>query len=347
MNFTAEAIAEYLQGEIVGNPNITVNNISKIEEGQAGTLSFLANPKYNSYLYETKASIVLINHDFVLEKEVETTLIRVKNAYESFASLLELYQQSRFTESEIGISKNSSIAENTEVGENLFLGHFSVIGNNCKIGNNVKIHQNVSIGDNVTIGDNTVVRSGVNIYYDSIIGKNCVLHSGVVIGAEGFGFAPQANGEYKKVPQVGNVILEDNVEIGANSCIDRATLGSTILRKAVKVDNLVQIAHNVEIGENTVIAAQTGISGSTKIGSKCMLGGQVGVVGHLNIADGTIIAAQAGMGRNVKQSGGIYQGSPAIDIRNFQKSSVYFKKLPDLVQQLYALEKEIQEITNK
>ena len=344
MNFTAEAIAEFLHGEVVGDPKVEVNNISKIEEGKQGTLAFLANPKYNHYLYETKASIVLINKDFKPEKEVEATLVKVDNAYESFASLLELYQQSRFLEVETGISKQSFISESATVGDNLFLGHFSSIGNHCKIGNNVKIHQNVSIGDNVTIGDNTVIRSGVNIYYDSVIGKNCVLHSGCVIGAEGFGFAPQANGEYKKVPQVGNVILEDEVEIGANACVDRATMGSTILRKAVKIDNLVQIAHNVEVGANTVIAAQTGISGSTKIGEQCMFGGQVGLIGHLNIPDKTIFAAQAGVSRNIKKSGEVLQGTPAIDIRNFQKSSVYFKKLPELVKQLEALQREVDNI---
>ena len=347
MNFTAEAIAEFLQGEVVGDPKVEVNNISKIEEGESGTLAFLANPKYNHYLYETNASIVLINKDFVLEKEVKTTLVKVKNAYESFASLLELYQQSRFLETEVGISDKSSIAKSSTIGKDLFLGHFSVIGNNTKIGDNVKIHHNVTLGDNVTIGDNTVIRSGVNIYYDSVIGNDCVIHSGAVIGAEGFGFAPQGNGEYKKVPQVGNVILEDQVEIGANSCVDRATLGSTIIRKSVKIDNLVQIAHNVEVGMNTVVAAQTGISGSTKVGKSCMFGGQVGLIGHLNIADGTIFAAQAGVSRNVKKSGEVLQGTPAIDLRNFQKSSVYFKKLPELMQQFYALEKEIQKLTQE
>lgn len=341
MNFTAEAIAEFLQGEVEGDPTIEVNNISKIEEGLPGTLSFLANPKYSSYLYETEASIVLVNKDFKAEREFKTTLVRVENAYESFASLLELYQQSRFQATENGISTQSNVAESATIGDDLYLGHFSVIGNNSKIGNNVKIHHNVTIGDNVSIGDNSVINSGVSIYYDSIIGSNCILHSGCVIGAEGFGFAPQANGTYKKVPQVGNVILEDEVEIGANACIDRATLGSTILRKAVKIDNLVQIAHNVEVDQNTVIAAQSGVSGSTKIGKSCMVGGQVGIVGHLKITDGTIMAAQAGISKSPKKSGSILQGSPAIDIRNFQKSSIYFKKLPELAQQLSSLEKEI------
>jgi len=341
MNFTAEALAEFLQGEVIGDPKVEVNNISKIEEGTPGTLSFLANPKYNPYLYKTKASIVLINSDFIIEEEVNITLIRVKNAYESFASLLELYQQSRFTESEVGISKQAVIEESATVGKDLFLGNFSVIGKNCKIGNNVKIHNNVSIADNVSIGDNTVIQSGVNIYYDSVIGSKCVLHSGVVIGAEGFGFAPQANGEYKKIPQVGNVVLEDEVEIGANSCIDRATMGSTVIRKGVKIDNLVQIAHNVEVDENTVIAAFAGVSGSTKIGKRCMVGGQVGIVGHIHIADGTIIAAQTGVSKTIKKSGVILQGSPALDIKNFQKSSVYFKNLPKLAKQIEDLEKQI------
>jgi len=344
MNFTAEALAEFLQGEVVGDPKIEVNNISKIEEGSPGTLSFLANAKYNHYLYTCNSSIVLINKDFVLEKSVKSTLIRVENAYESFAALLEMYQQSRFIATEVGISKHAVIEESANIGTDLYLGNFSTIGNNCNIGDNVKIHHNVSIGDNVTIGDGTVIRSGVNIYYDSVIGIKCIIHSGAVIGAEGFGFAPQANGEYKKVPQVGNVILEDEVEIGANACVDRATLGSTILRKAVKVDNLVQIAHNVEVGVNTVIAAQSGISGSTKVGKQCMFGGQVGLVGHLNIPDNTIFAAQAGVSRNVKKSGEILQGTPAIDIRNFQKSSVYFRKLPELAKEIEVLKKVIEHL---
>ena len=345
MNFTAEAIAEFLQGEIVGNPTIEINNISKIEEGKAGTLAFLANPKYNHYLYETEASIVLINKDFHLEKETKATLIKVENAYESFASLLELYQQSRSGEAETGISEKSTIAPSATVGENLFLSDFSIIGHNCKIGNNVRIYSNVSIGNNVSIGDNTIIQSGVNIYYDSVIGKNCMLHSGSVIGAEGFGFAPQKSGEYKKVPQIGNVILEDFVEIGANACVDRATIGSTILRRAVKIDNLVQIAHNVEIGESTVIAALSGVSGSSKLGKYCMIGGQVGVIGHITVADKTICAAQSGIGKTVKKSGEILQGSPAISLKNFQKSSVYFRNFPQLVQRLSDLEKEIADLS--
>ncbi|MBN2669064.1 MAG: UDP-3-O-(3-hydroxymyristoyl)glucosamine N-acyltransferase [Bacteroidales bacterium] len=339
MNFSAEMIAGFLNGTIEGDPKVEVNNIAKIEEGKHGMLSFLANPKYNSYLYTTESSIVLVNKDFVPEKDVKATLIRVDNAYESFASLLELYQQNRFQES--GISANSFIAESAEIGENLFLGHFSTIGNHVKIGNNVKIHNNVSVGDNVTIGDNTEIRSGVSIYYDTIIGKSCYIHSGTVVGAEGFGFAPQSDGKYKKIPQVGNVVLGDFVEIGANSCIDRATMGSTRIADGVKIDNLVQIAHNVEIGNNTVIAAQTGVSGSTKIGKNCMIAGQVGIVGHLTISDGTIIAAQAGLSNNVKVPGKVMQGSPAMELRNFQKSSVYFKKLPELAQKIQELEKAL------
>ncbi len=345
MNFTATVIAEFLKGTIEGNPEVEVNNISKIEEGKPGTLSFLANPKYNHYLYETESSIVLINNDFKLEKGVSATLIRVPNAYEAFASLLELYQQNRFNPQ--GISEKSSISETAQTEDDLYLGDFSVIGDCCKIGKNVKIYHNVTIGENVTIGDNTVIRSGVHIYYDSIIGKNCYVHSGSVIGADGFGFAPQKNGEYKKIPQVGNVILEDDVEIGANACIDRATLGSTILRKGVKIDNLIQIAHNVEIGENTVVAAQTGISGSTKIGKQCMIGGQVGIVGHLKVADGSILAAQAGLNKDIKKSGEILQGTPAIPIRNFQKSAIHYKNLPDLVLRLQALEQEIKKMKDE
>jgi UDP-3-O-[3-hydroxymyristoyl] glucosamine N-acyltransferase len=264
-------------------------------------------------------------------------LVKVENAYESFAKLLELYAANRFNYS--GISQKSTISDTAQIGENLFLGDFSVINDNAQIGKNVKIHHNVTIGENVIIGDNTEIRSGVHIYYDCVIGQNCFIHAGSVIGADGFGFAPQQDGNYKKIPQVGNVLIEDFVEIGANTCIDRATMGSTIIRQGAKIDNLVQIAHNVEVGQNTVIAAQSGISGSTKIGKSCMIGGQVGLVGHLKIADGTIFAAQSGVNSNIKESGRILQGSPAMDIRGFQKSSVYFRKLPDIVKRIDELEK--------
>ncbi len=341
MIFTAEAIAEFLKGTIEGDPKTEVENISKIEEGKPRTLSFLSNPKYNHYLYQTESSIVLINNDFELEKPVSATLIRVPNAYESFASLLELYQQNRFNPQ--GISEKSSIAKSAKVGKDLYLGDFSVIGENVKIGDNVKIYHNVTIDENVTIGDNTIIRSGVHVYYDSQIGKNCIIHSGTIIGSDGFGFAPQDDGAYKKIPQVGIVIIEDNVEIGANTAIDRATFDATVIKQGVKIDNLVQIAHNVEVGENTVIAAQAGISGSTKIGKGCIVGGQVGFVGHLKIADGTILAAQAGVNKSTKE-GDVLQGTPAIPLRNFQKSAVHYKNLPDLVRRINDLEAQLKKI---
>ncbi len=342
MNFTAEAIAELLKGEIIGDPSVEVNNVSKIEEGKPGTLSFLANPKYEKYLYTTKSSIVLVNKTQEFSKEIDATIIKVDNAYESLAVLLEMYQQARF--SVVGVCDSAKIAGTVKLGEDVYIGDNVVIADYCEIGNGVKIYPNTTIGQNVKIGDNTTIRSGVQVYYDSKIGANCYLHSGVVIGAEGFGFAPQDSGDYKKVPQIGNVVLEDNVELGANTCVDRATLGSTIIRKGVKIDNLVQVAHNVEIGENTVIAAQTGVSGSTKIGKNCMIAGQVGFVGHIEIADKTIIAAQAGVNKSVKKSGKLFQGTPSLELKNFQKSSIYFKRLPEMAQTISQLEQQIKEL---
>ncbi len=345
MKFKAKVIAEFLKGSIEGNPETEVTNISKIEEGKAGTLSFLANPKYEKYIYETDASIVLVNKNFKPEKPLKTTLIRVENAYESFASLLDLYQQSKPPKS--GINKLASIHETAQIGEQLYIGEFTVIEQNVTISDNVKIYPQVYIGDGVEIGEGTIIYPGVKIFEGCKIGENCVIHAGTVIGADGFGFAPQQDNNYRKVPQIGNVIIQDNVEIGANTCIDRATIGSTIIHKGVKLDNLIQIAHNVEIGDNTVIAAQTGIAGSTKVGKNCMFGGQVGLIGHLSIAEKVKIAAQSGVMNDVKKEGEVLQGSSAIPFKDYWKSYLIFKKLPELRQQVIQLERQLKEVQEK
>ena len=338
MKFTAEQIAGILEGEVVGNPNAEVFKLAKIEEGTAGSLTFLANPKYQSFIYLTKATITIVNKSFEPEQEVTTTLIKVEDAYKSFSKLLEYYNQVKLMKS--GIEEPSVISENVEYGENLYLGSFCYLGKNVKIGNNVKIYPNTFIGDNVIIGDNCLFYAGVRIYSETEIGNNCIIHSGSIIGSDGFGFAPTEDGSYNKVPQIGNVILEDNVEIGACTTIDRATLGSTIIRKGVKLDNQIQIAHNVEIGENTVIAAQTGIAGSTKIGKNCMIGGQVGFAGHLIIGDNVRIQAQSGIGKNVKD-GDTLQGSPSFNYGDWNKSYVHFRNLPKIVSDIEELKKKI------
>ena len=337
MKFTAEQIAGILEGVVEGNPQVEVSKLSKIEEGEEGALTFLANPKYTHYIYSTKASIAIVNNTFKPDQEVSCTLIKVEDAYKSFSKLLEYYNQVKLNKS--GIEQPSYISENVKKGDNIYIGAFTYIGNNVTLGNNVKIFPSSYIGDNVTIGDDTVVFSGAKIYSESIIGKNCVINSGAIIGADGFGFAPDENGEYSKVPQIGNVILEDFVDIGATTTIDRATLGSTIIRRGVKLDNQIQIAHNVEIGKNTVIAAQTGIAGSTKIGENCQIGGQVGIVGHITIGNNVKIQAQSGIGRNVKDNE-VLQGSPALSYGDFNKSYVYFKNLPKIVKTVNDLEKQ-------
>lgn len=342
MELAAKKIAEFLHGKIEGDCNVLVNNISKIEEGKPGTLSFLANPKYTQFIYSTNASIVLVNEDFSPEKEVPCTLIRVKDAYKAFATLLELYNQCICNIA--GVDKNAHIHETAKLGSEVYIGAFAYIGENVKIGSKVKIHPQTFIGDNVEIKDKTVLFPGVKIYRDCKIGANCIIHSGVVIGGDGFGFVPDPEKNNKKVPQVGNVVIEDNVEIGSNTTIDRATLGSTVIRRGVKLDNLIQVAHNVEIGENTVICAQTGISGSTKIGKNCMIGGQVGIVGHIIIADEVKIAAQSGIGSSILHTGEIVQGSPAYQVHDYQKSYVVFKNLPELRTHIFALEKELEGI---
>ncbi len=328
MEFTAAKLAEVLKGEVDGDPAVKVNKLSKIEEGKPGSLSFLANPKYTDFIYDTEASVVIVNTDFSPTRPVNATLIRVPNAYESFAALLEMYQA--VSNSKKGIEQPSYIAATSKMGEDCYVAAFGYIGENVQIGKNVKIYPHVFIGDNCRIGDNTVINAGVKIYNDCVVGSDCTIHSGVVIGADGFGFTPNAANNYKKVPQTGNVVIEDHVEIGSNSTIDRATLGSTVIRKGVKLDNLIQVAHNVEIGENTVIAAQTGIAGSTKIGKNCMIGGQVGIVGHLTIADGVKIAAQSGVGHSITAENDIVQGSPAFNIGDYKRSYVLFRKLPEL-----------------
>ena len=339
MKFTAQQIAEALQGRVDGDATTTVSDLSKIEEGKPGTLSFLANPAYEKYIYTTKASLVIVNEDFTPERTITPTLIRVKDAYMAFAQLLELYQQSK--PQKTGISPKAHVSETAKVGDNVYIGEFVVIGENSIVGDNCKIYPNTTVGDNVTIGSATTLFSGVKIYDECIIGNECTLHAGVVIGADGFGFAPQQSTDFKKVPQIGNVVIEDRVEVGANTAIDRATLGSTIIKRGVKLDNLIQVAHNVVIGENTVIAAQSGIAGSTKIGKNCMIGGQVGIIGHLTIADEVKIAAQSGIGRNIKEKGAIVEGSPAFNARDFQKSYIYFRKLDTLTKRVNNLEHKL------
>jgi UDP-3-O-[3-hydroxymyristoyl] glucosamine N-acyltransferase len=337
MKFTAEQIANVLGGTVEGDSTIEVNKLSKIEEGEPGSLTFLSNPKYNNYIYTTKASLAIVANTFEATQPIAVTLIRVEDPYKSFTQLLEYYNQVKLMKS--GIEQPSVISENVTYGENLYLGSFSYIGKNVKIGNNVKIYPNTFVGDNVTIGDDTVLFAGVRVYSESIIGASCTIHSGTIIGSDGFGFAPLEDGSYKKVPQIGNVILEDHVEIGANSTIDRATLGSTIIRKGVKLDNHIQVAHNVEIGENTVIASQTGIAGSTKIGKNCIIGGQVGIVGHITIGNNVRIQAQTGVGRNIKDGEAI-QGSPALPYNAFNKSFIHFKNLDKIVKEINNLKKQ-------
>ena len=345
MEFTAQQIADLLGGEIQGNPLVKVNDFSKIEEGKPGTLSFLSNPKYSQFIYESQASIVLVNKNFQPEKEVQATLIRVEDAYHSLATLLSLVDQTK--PKKTGISPLAFVSESANIGENAYIQPFAYIGESVTIGKNARIHPNCSIENGAVLGENVTLYSGVKVYNDCVIGNNCILHSGAVIGSDGFGFAPNGDGSYKKIPQMGNVVLEDNVEIGANSIVDRATLGSTTIRKGVKIDNLVQIAHNVEVGENTVIAAQTGISGSTKLGKQCILAGQVGLAGHLQIADGTIFGAQTGVPNSVKIPNQTLQGYPAIPVMNFHKSAIVHKNLPELQKLIYAMQKRIEELENK
>ncbi|TWI00557.1 UDP-3-O-[3-hydroxymyristoyl] glucosamine N-acyltransferase [Flavobacterium tiangeerense] len=338
MKFTAAQIAEILEGEVVGNPMAEVSTLSKIEEGTEGSLTFLSNPKYNNHIYSTKASITIVNQSFVPDNTVYTTMIKVDDAYASFTKLLEFYDQVK--QNKAGVEQPSFISKSVKVGANLYLGSFSYVGENVVLGDNVKIYPNCFIGDNVVLGDNTTLFAGAKVYSETIVGKNCTIHSGAIIGSDGFGFAPNPDGTYTKIPQIGNVIIEDNVDIGSCTTVDRATLGSTIIRKGVKLDNQIQIAHNVEIGENTVIAAQTGVAGSTKIGRSCMIGGQVGISGHLTIGNNVRIQAQSGVGRNVKDNE-VLQGSPSFGYNDFSKSYVHFKNLPKIVAEIQELKKKI------
>jgi UDP-3-O-[3-hydroxymyristoyl] glucosamine N-acyltransferase len=338
MKFKASQIAQILEGHIEGNPDAEVYKLSKIEEGEDGSLTFLANPKYTQFIYKTKASVCIVSDDFQKSEDISTTLIKVKNPYDSFSKLLEYYNEVKLNKS--GIEQPSYISDTAKIGDNIYLGAFSYIGENAKIGDNVKIYPDSYIGDNVVIGDNVTIFAGCKIYSETVIGKHCVIHSNAVIGADGFGFSPDQNGVYKKVPQIGNVVIGDNVDIGAGTTIDRATLGSTVIKDGVKLDNQIQIAHNVEIGKHTAIAAQTGVAGSTKIGDNCLIGGQVGIAGHMTIGNRVKVQAQTGIGRNIKDDE-VIQGSPAFGYGDYNKSYVHFKNLPKIVKQLDTLEKKL------
>ncbi len=342
MKFKAEEIALYLKGEVVGDPEVTVSNVSKIEEGKEGTLAFLANPKYENFLYTSDASIVLVNKDFVPREPVKATLIKVNDAYQAFAALLDLYMQARES-LKSGVEQPSFIHQSSELGQNCWVAAFAYIGRNVKVGDHVKIYPHVYVGDNVTIGDGTTLYSGVKIYDDTVIGRRCILHSGAVIGSDGFGFAPQKDGSYKKIPQIGNVILEDDVEIGANTTIDCGTMGSTILRKGVKLDNLIMIAHNCEVGDHTVMAALTGLAGTSKVGKNCKFAGQVGLAGHLTIGDNVQIGAQSGVSKNVR-SNEIILGSPAFDYKQAIRMYTVLRNLPQLRQEVIDLQKEVRKL---
>ncbi len=340
MEFSALQIATILHGEVVGDPNVTVTGLAKIEEGTVGTLSFLSNPKYEEHIYTTGASICIVNNTFEPTKSlpVTLTLVKVEDAYACFAQLLDVYNQMR--QKQAKIEQPSFISESAQVGEGIYLGAFAYISDGAKIGNNVKIYPNVYVGDNVVIGDDTILHPGVRIYSDCVVGQRCILHAGVVIGSDGFGYVPDEKGVFSRVPQIGNVVLEDDVEIGANSTVDCATLGSTILRKGVKIDNLVHLAHNVEIGNHSALAAQVGVAGSAKIGKHVMVGGQAGISGHLHIADGTKIVAQSGIPSSVKKAETL-MGSPGIPIEDFKKSYFGFRKLPFLLQKINELEQKV------
>jgi UDP-3-O-[3-hydroxymyristoyl] glucosamine N-acyltransferase len=345
MEFTAATIAKLLNGQVIGNPDTKVNTVAKIEEGHEGALSFLANPKYEHFIYSTRSSIVLVNNDFNPSSTVEATMIKVKDAYEAFASLLTLVEQSKPKKS--GIHATAIIEPGAEIWENVYIGPYAYIGEGCHIGNNTRIYPHVYVGDRTRVGNDSVIFAGAKIYHECIIGNGCTIHAGSVIGSDGFGFAPQSDTEFMKIPQIGNVILEDHVEIGANAAIDRATMGSTLIRKGVKIDNLVQVGHNVEIGENTVMAGQTGIAGSTRIGRNCMFAGQVGIAGHLKIADNTKAGAQAGIAGDVKNENSVLLGSPAIDYLQYKRSYVVLKKLPEMMTRLESIKNEIDLLKNK
>lgn len=342
MQFTAQQIASLLNGTVEGNPEAAVSALAKIEEAGAGALSFLANPKYEPYLYTTNASIVIVNNSQALTHPVKATLIRVEDAYGAFSVLLEAYNTIKLDKS--GIEQPCFIHPSAQIGENVYIGAFAYIGPGVKVGDKSKIYPNSYIGDNATLGKNVTLFAGVKVYFDCVLGDNVIIHSGAVIGSDGFGFAPSADGTYKKIAQIGNVILEENVEVGSNTTIDRATMGSTIIRKGAKIDNLVQVAHNVEIGSDTVIAAQTGIAGSTKIGERIMMGGQVGIAGHLNIANGTQLSARTGVNSSIKQEGEAWGGGPHMPYKDYLRAHAKLRQLPELDKRVYELEKIIKEL---
>lgn len=343
MEFTAKQIAEFINGRIEGDENAAINTFAKIEEGTKGAISFLSNPKYTHYLYDTESSVVLVNEDVVLERPVKATLIRVKNAYESVAQLLQLYESMK--PKKTGVSPLASIASSAQVGENCYIAPFACIGENAVVGNGCQIYPHVTIGDGAKVGDNCLFYPNVTVYHGCKIGNNVTIHSGSVIGADGFGFAPNAEG-YDKIPQIGIVTIEDNVEIGANTCVDRSTMGSTYLRKGVKLDNLVQIAHNTDIGENTVMSAQVGIAGSTKVGSWCMFGGQVGLAGHIKIGNKVFLGAQSGVPGSIKDDQTLI-GTPPMEPKKYFKSQAIFRRLPDMYSQLNELQKQVKELEEK
>jgi UDP-3-O-[3-hydroxymyristoyl] glucosamine N-acyltransferase len=345
MEFTAKAISEFLRGEIVGDPDVIINDVSRIEEGRKGTLSFLANPKYTKYLYTTESSIILINKSLKLERSVDATLIRVDDAYQAFASLLNQYAQA--VPKNKGVDARACIDSTSVYGGNAYIGAFTYIGKNVKIGDNVSLYPQVYIGDNVTIGDNTTLYPGVKVYHDCQIGSDCTIHAGTVIGSDGFGFAPQEDHNYKKIPQIGNVVIKNDVEIGANVTIDRATIGSTIIGEGVKLDNLIQIAHNVEIGDNTVIIAQAGVAGSTKVGRNCIIAAQAGIVGHLKIADKVIIGAQSGVTNNIEKEGEIVLGSPAYNAGEKKREFAVARQLPSIYRRFNEIEKNVETLKKK
>lgn len=346
MEFTAKQIAALIEGKIEGNPDVAVSSFGKVEEATKGQLTFLANPKYEEFLYTTKASIIIVNSTLLVEKKINATLIRVPDAYSSFAVILTEY--AKMARANLtGIQQPVYIAVTARMGENIFIGAFAYLGENVIIGNNVKLYPQVYLGDNVTIDEGSILYPGVIIHHDCVVGKNVSIHAGTVIGGDGFGFAPQTDGSFKKVPQIGNVVIEDNVEIGANTTIDRATIGSTIIKSGVKLDNLIQIAHNVEVGNNTVIAAQSGVSGSTKIGRNVMIGGQAGIVGHIQIADGSKINAQSGVGKSIKTPNSAVTGSPAFDYAHALRSQILSRNLPELEKRIKELEQIVESLRNE
>ena len=340
MEFSAKQIAEFIQGTIVGDENATVHTFAKIEEGMPGAISFLSNPKYTHYIYDTQSSIVLVNKDFEPEKEIKATLIKVDNAYESLAKLLNLYEMSK--PKKTGIDPLAYIAPTAKIGQNVYIAPFACVGDNAEIGDNTSLHPHATVGSGAKVGSNCILYPHATVYHDCRVGNNCILHAGSVVGADGFGFAPSPEG-YEKIPQIGIAILEDNVEIGANTCIDRATMGATVIRKGVKLDNLIQIAHNVEVGSHTVMASQVGVAGSTKIGEWCMFGGQVGVAGHITVGNKVNMGAQSGVNGSVKDGKALI-GTPPIEFKNYFKSSAVFKKLPDMYLELASLKKELDEL---